>query len=174
MRQRRRLGRVDRHRCASDRGGLPRDEAPGRQPKRPADSEDAGGGDGLAAAQAVVDANLVPPTDIGPTIPLDSVPEEKTVAWLECSLPSCAAIGVGFTEAAEALGWNLEVISWSTDAAAAFQQALDQGVDYVAITGTQPALIQDQLDQANAAGIPTMSCFDAAEPSAGRLRDAVR
>ena len=77
----------------------------------------------------------------------------------------CAAIGVGFDQAAELLGWNLEVISWSDDAAAAFQQALDQGVDYVAITGTSPALIQDQLDAANAAGIPTMSCFDAAEPS---------
>ena len=128
-------------------------------------TNEAAGGDGLAAAQAVVDANLVPPTEIGPTIPLDSVPEQKTVAWLECSLPSCAAIGVGFTQAAELLGWNLEVISWSTDAAAAFQQALDQGVDYVAITGTSPALIQDQLDQANAAGIPTMSCFDASEPS---------
>ncbi|MGB3734342.1 MAG: substrate-binding domain-containing protein [Ilumatobacter sp.] len=126
---------------------------------------EAGGGDGLAAAQAVVEANLVPPTAIGPTIPLDSIPEEKTVAWLECSLPSCAAIGIGFEKATAALGWNLEVISWSTDAAAAFQQAIDQGVDYVAITGTQPALIQDQLDQANAAGILTMSCFDAAEPS---------
>ncbi len=127
--------------------------------------DEGGGGDGLAAAQAVVDANLVPPTDIGPTIPLDSVPEQKTVAWLECSLPSCAAIGVGFAQAAELLGWNLEVISWSTDAAAAFQQALDQGVDYVAITGTQPELIQDQLTQANEAGIPTMSCFDTAEPA---------
>jgi ABC-type sugar transport system substrate-binding protein len=131
----------------------------------PAETDAPAGADGLAAAQAVVDANLVPPADIGPTIPLDSVPEQKTVAWLECSLPSCAAIGVGFTAAAESLGWNLEVISWSTDAAAAFQQALDQGVDYVAITGTQPALIQDQLDQANAAGIPTMSCFDTAAPA---------
>lgn len=128
-------------------------------------AETSPGGDGLALAQADVDANLVPPTDIGPTIPLDSIPEQKTVAWLECSLPSCAAIGVGFDNAAAALGWNLEVISWSTDAAAAFQQAIDQGVDYVAITGTPPALIQDQLDQANAAGILTMSCFDATEPS---------
>lgn len=122
------------------------------------------GGDGLAAAQAVVDANLTPPTDIGPTIPLESVPEKKTVAWLECSLPSCAAIGIGFEDAVAALGWDLEVISWSTDAAAAFQQAIDQGVDYVAITGTPPALIQDQLDAAAAAGIPAFSCFDSAVP----------
>jgi ABC-type sugar transport system substrate-binding protein len=135
----------------------------------PADSaapaDDAAGDEGLVAAQAVVDANLVIPTEIGPTIALDSIPEEKTVAWLECSLPSCIAIGIGFTDAAAALGWNLEVISFATDAAPAFQQAIDQGVDYVAITGTAPALIQDQLDQATAAGIVTMSCFDASEPS---------
>ncbi len=129
--------------------------------------EEAGDGAGLAAAQAIVDANLVIPNEIGPTIALDSIPEEKTVAWLECSLPSCIAIGIGFADAAEALGWNLEVISFATDAAPAFQQALDQGVDYVAITGTAPALIQDQLDQAAASGIPVMSCFDASEPGEG-------
>jgi hypothetical protein len=56
---------------------------------------------------------------VGPTIPLESAAPEKTVAWLECSLPSCAAIGVGFEKATAALGWNLEVVSWSTDAAAA-------------------------------------------------------
>jgi ribose transport system substrate-binding protein len=119
---------------------------------------------GLAAAQAVVDANLTPPTKIGPTIPLESVPPKKTVAWLECSLPSCIAIGKGFADAVATLGWDLEVISWSTDAAAAFQQAIDLGVDYVALTGTAPALIQDQLDAAAAAGIGFFSCFDTAEP----------
>ncbi len=119
---------------------------------------------GLAAAQLVVDANTTAPTAIGPTIPLDSVPEAKTVAWLECSLPSCAAIGVGFENAAAALGWTLEVISWETDAAAAFQQAIDLGVDYVAITGTAPALIQDQIDAAAEAGIGFFSCFDTALP----------
>lgn len=132
-----------------------------------AEAEAPAGGEGLAAAQAVVDANLVPPADIGPTIALTAAPEEKTVAWLECSLPSCIAIGQGFAQATELLGWNLEVISFATDAAPAFQQALDQGVDYVAITGTAPALIQDQLDQAAAAGIPVMSCFDANEPAEG-------
>ncbi len=119
---------------------------------------------GIARAQEVVDANTTEPTKIGPTIPLDSVPEPKTVAWLECSLPSCAAIGVGFKNATEALGWNLEVVSWTTDAAAAFQQAIDLGVDYVAVTGTAPELIQDQIDAAAAAGIGFFSCFDTADP----------
>lgn len=107
--------------------------------------------------------NYEPPTEIGPNVPLDSVPEVKTVAWLECSLPSCQAITPGFEDATAALGWNLEVISWSTDAAAAFQQALDQDVDYVALTGTAEALIQDQLDQAAEQGVAFFSCYDTSE-----------
>ena len=119
---------------------------------------------GLARAQVVVDANKTAPDQIGPTIPLDSVPEAKTVAWLECSLPSCAAIGVGFKNATDALGWTLEVITYDTDAAAAFQQAIDLGVDYVATTGTSQAVLQDQIDAAAAAGIGYFSCFDTSEP----------
>ncbi|MFK8022963.1 MAG: sugar ABC transporter substrate-binding protein [Ilumatobacter sp.] len=128
-------------------------------------AEDEGaGGEGLARAEEIVAANLEIPTAIGPTIPLDGTPDTKTVAWLECSLPSCIAIGVGFQEAMETIGWNLEVISWSTDAAAAFQQAIDLGVDYVALTGTAPALVQDQIDAAAEAGIAFFSCFDTADP----------
>lgn len=119
---------------------------------------------GIAAAQLVVDANKAAPEKIGPTIPLDSVPEAKTVAWLQCSLPSCAAIGVGFTNATEALGWKLEVITYEADPVAAFQQAIDLGVDYVATTGTSQAVIQDQIDAAAAAGIGYFSCFDTSEP----------
>ena len=64
----------------------------------------------LAAAQAIVDANSEPATDIGPTIALTGVPETKTVAWLECEQPSCAAITPGFEDATAALGWDLIVI----------------------------------------------------------------
>ena len=119
---------------------------------------------GLARAQAVVDALASPPSEIGPTIPLDSVPEEKTVAWLECSLPSCPPIGLGIKDATDALGWKLEVITYSTDVAAAFQQAIDLGVDYVATSGTSQAVIQDQIDAAAAAGIAYFSCYDTSPP----------
>jgi ribose transport system substrate-binding protein len=136
--------------------------------KAPAVETTVGGEDpaaaGLAAAQVVVDANKVAPEKIGPTIPLDSVPEAKTVAWLQCSLPSCAAIGVGFKNATEALGWKLEVITYEADPVAAFQQAIDLGVDYVATSGTSQAVIQDQIDAAAAAGIGYFSCFDTSEP----------
>jgi ABC-type sugar transport system substrate-binding protein len=119
---------------------------------------------GLARAEEAIADLAEAPTNIGPTIPLESKPEVKTVAWLQCSLPSCAAIGVGFKNATEALGWNLEVVSYDTDAVPAFQQAIDLGVDYVATTGTNQAVIQDQIDAAAAAGIGYFSCFDTSEP----------
>ena len=119
---------------------------------------------GLARAKVVVDANTKAPDKIGPTIKLKSVPPKKTVAWLQCSLPSCAAIGVGFKNATDALGWKLDVISYDTDAAAAFQQAIDSKVDYVASSGTSQAVLQAQIDAAKAAGIAYFSCFDTSEP----------
>ncbi len=143
--------------------------APASDTTAPASDTTAGGAEdpaaaGLAAAQLVVDANKTAPEKIGPTIPLESVPEAKTVAWLQCSLPSCAAIGVGFTNATDALGWKLEVITYEADPVAAFQQAIDLGVDYVATTGTSQAVIQDQIDAAKAAGIGYFSCYDTSEP----------
>lgn len=144
-------------------------KAPASDTTAPASDTTAGGAEdpaaaGLAAAQVVVDANKTAPEKIGPTIPLESVPEAKTVAWLQCSLPSCAAIGVGFTNATDALGWKLEVITYEADPVAAFQQAIDLGVDYVATTGTSQAVIQDQIDAAKAAGIGYFSCYDTSEP----------
>lgn len=129
------------------------------------DGGDAAAADGVARAQAIVDANSAPQTEITATIPLDSQPEAKTVAWLECELPSCAAITPGFEAATDLLGWNLEVIGvGSLDPAAGFQQAIDLGVDYIAITGTPAAAIQDQIDTAAEAGIAFMSCFETTDP----------
>jgi ABC-type sugar transport system substrate-binding protein len=104
------------------------------------------------------------PTEIGPTVPLESQPEPKTVAWLECELTGCLDITPGFEAATAALGWDLEVIGvQSFDPAPGFQQAIDLGVDYIALTGTPAALIQDQIDAAAAAGIAFFSCYSTDE-----------
>ncbi len=130
-----------------------------------ADGDEPAGGDGVAAAQAIVDANAVAPTQIPHTVPLDSVPEPRTVAWMQCELPSCTAITPGLQDAADLLGWTLEVVPvQSFDPGAGFQTAIDLGVDYIAITGTPLATIADQIDAAAAAGIGVFSCFDTTEP----------
>jgi ribose transport system substrate-binding protein len=130
------------------------------------------GGDGVAAAQAIVDANSEPATDIGPTIPLDGVPEAKTVAWLECEQPSCVAITPGFEDATAALGWDLIVIPASSGAQGpAIQQALDQGADFIAHTGSPLATAEEQIAAAQEAGVGYYSCYstDIPDPEVNNL-----
>ena len=121
---------------------------------------------GLAAAQANVDAHLEADGAIGVTIPLTGVPEKKTIAWMECDVPTCAAyITPGIKAATEALGWDLEIIPMkSTEPGPAFQTAIDMGVDYIASTGLATAQYQAQIDAANEAGIKILSCFGTDDP----------
>ena len=58
----------------------------------------------------------------------------------------------------------------STDPGPAFQQAIDEGVDYIASTGLAVAQYQAQLDAANEAGIGVLSCFGTDDPSAGFIQ----
>ena len=120
---------------------------------------------GLARAQEIADAANVPPTEIGPTIPLTSAPEARTVGWLECELPACQEITPGFEAATAALGWELQVITVeSFNPGPGMQQAIDAGVDYIAITGSPRAIYEEQLANARAAGIPVMECYATDEP----------
>ena len=52
----------------------------------------------------------------------------------------------------------------STDPGPAFQQAIDEGVDFIASTGLSIAQFQPQLDAAKAAGIPVFSCYGTDDP----------
>ena len=121
---------------------------------------------GVQAAADIISSLAAPPAKIGPTIPLTGKPEKKTVAWLQCELPSCLAITPGFEAATKALGWDLQTISvGSFTPQEAFQQAIDAKVDFVAITGTPAATIQAQIDAAKAAGIGFGSCYSTDRPS---------
>src|SRR3954469_3512521 len=122
---------------------------------------------GMAAAQANGDKYSAPDGTIGVTIALTGKPEKKTIAWMECDVPTCAAyLTPGFKAATAALGWDLKIIPMkSTDPGPAIQQAIDQKVDYIASTGLATAQYQAQLDAAHAAGIPVLSCFGTDDPS---------
>jgi ribose transport system substrate-binding protein len=126
----------------------------------------AGGDAGLAAAQASVDAALKFDGSIGVTTPLTGKPEKKTIAWMECDVPTCAAYETpGFKDATAALGWDLKIIPMkSTDPGPAIQQAIDAKVDFIASSGLAIAQYQPQLDAAKAAGIPVLSCYGTDDP----------
>ncbi len=122
--------------------------------------------EGLARAQAAVDALSSAPEDITVTEPLSSTPPEgKTVAWLACEV-TCAAFNPAFEAATAALGWNLEIINISSfDANSSILQALDLGADFISITGTPPATFADELALAVDQGVGMYSCFDTTLPS---------
>ena len=127
----------------------------------------AGGDAGMAAAEAQVKKFSTYDGKIGVSIPLTKKPDKKTIAWLECDVPTCAAyITPGFKNATTALGWDLKIIPMkSTDPGPAVQQAIDAKVDYIASTGLATAQYQPQLDAAKAAGIPVLSCYGTDIPS---------
>ncbi len=130
-----------------------------------------GGDSGLADAKANVEKYSKADGTIGVTIPLTGKPEKKTIAWMECDVPTCAAYETpGFKNATAALGWDLKIIPMkSTDPGPAIQQAIDAKVDFIASSGLAVAQYQPQLDAAKAAGIPVLSCYgtDDPDPSTG-------
>jgi len=121
--------------------------------------------EGLARAQAIVDGVAAPPADIAVTEPLlETPPEGLTVAWLACEV-TCAAFNPGFEEATAALGWNLEIINVASFGNnAAVLQALDLGADFIAITGTPPALLAEEIATAQEAGVGFYYCYDTTVP----------
>ncbi len=107
-----------------------------------------------------------PQSGIGVSTPLKEVPPSgKTIGALVCELPACEGYVKPYKEAAEKLGWNVETFIYkSGEPGPAMQQAINQKVDYIAITGQPPALFEAQLKAANAAGIPVISGDDVTPP----------
>jgi ribose transport system substrate-binding protein len=106
-----------------------------------------------------------PPSEMTVTEPLPAPPEPKTVAFVNCPVPACQVNEPHLQEALDALGWELTVITY--DAAApgsAFQQAIDAGVDYIATSGLPLAAIEEQVAEAQAAGIPIFEVYSTDTP----------
>ena len=120
---------------------------------------------GIARAQQVVDRHSMAPNQITVTEPVSSAPESgKTVAWIACEI-TCATFNPAFQDATDALDWDLEIISVATVGNnTAILQALDIGADFIAITGTPPATIAEEITIAQERGVGIFMCFDTTIP----------
>jgi ABC-type sugar transport system substrate-binding protein len=127
----------------------------------------AAGGDGVAKAKAAIVDFVKEPSGIGVSKPLSKKAPKKKMAWLECDVPTCSKyITPGFKGATEALGWELVIIPVkSADPSAGFQQALDAGADYIAITGSPYATFKAGAEAAKAKGVPVLECYNTDVPS---------
>ena len=87
------------------------------------------------------------------------------VAFLTCSDPSCALLNPGFTDAAEALGWNPTVITYnSAQPGQALQQAINAGYKYIATTSITLNTITPQISEAKAKGIAIFGAYTGDKP----------
>jgi ribose transport system substrate-binding protein len=121
---------------------------------------------GTSSGDAEIEAITSPPNEMTVTEPLPETPEPKTVAWVNCEVPACQVNNEFFTAAAEALGWKVELITYTFAApGAAFQQAIDSGVDYIATSGVALAQIEEQVALAEAQGIPIFECYSTDVPA---------
>ena len=123
--------------------------------------EAAGSGEGASDIEVVTS----PPEEMTVTEPLPSAPDPKSVAFVNCPVPSCQDNEPYLRDALDALGWDLTITTY--DAAApgsAFQQAIDSGVDYIATSGVPLSAIEEQMANAEAAGIPVFEVYSTDEP----------
>jgi ABC-type sugar transport system substrate-binding protein len=142
-------------------------------PNASAASAGGSGGSSGSSSQSNPTAKLAPTppttpvTDFPITTPLKTKPPHKSIAWLACELPTCQGqLSVGYKTAAAALGWSFRQINYKTsDPAPAVQQALDDNVNYIAITGIPPVAFQQQAKEAAQRHIPIISCFDTTQPA---------
>ena len=129
--------------------------------------DDSSAGDTSSGGQtADLQVVTTPPEEMTVTEPLPSAPEAKSVAFVNCPVPSCQDNEQYLQDALDELGWELTITTYDSAApGSAFQQAIDSGVDYIATSGLPMAAIEEQVGQAKAAGIPIFEVYASDEPA---------
>jgi ABC-type sugar transport system substrate-binding protein len=136
---------------------------PGSEAPAPADPAAA-----AAAAGDRVAPYLEPATSIGIDAPVEGeIPTDVSVYWLEGNIQSILPITTGFEGATEALGWDLNTLSYDPSdpqsPGAAMQQAVDGGADYIAVSGQTTDILGTALESAMSAGIPVIDMYSTDE-----------
>jgi len=121
---------------------------------------------GIAAAKQLVNQYENPATSIGITSPLTGAPpKNKVVAWLAGNLSDISTITTGFKQATSALGWKLLVIPYDitnlTSISAAMTQAVEQGANYIAISGEPTTTWGTAYAMVKSKKIPVFESFTA-------------
>lgn len=113
-----------------------------------------------AQAEEAVKPYTTRPTSIGVTEPIQgTIPTGKTIAFMRCSLSSCAEISEMYHEAAAVLGWTVEDVNIGgtpETVKAGYQQAVKLKPDAVIGTGYSTEIYGEELDELNRLGIPVI------------------
>jgi ribose transport system substrate-binding protein len=124
------------------------------------DSTEDGGGGGIAEAQEIVEAALQRPTEIEVSEPIgEPIPEDVTVAWIQCSIPACTQLGEALQEGTDALGWQLDIIDGGItpeSIKAAWAEAVRTEPDAVVASGFPRVVFEEELQALAELEIPVV------------------
>lgn len=127
-----------------------------------AEGEAAGSAEGVSGIEVVT----TPPEEMTVTEPLPAAPEPKSVAFVNCPVPSCQDNEPYLQDALDALGWELDITTYDlASPGSAFQQAIDSGADYIVTSGLPLSAFEEQMANAEAAGIPVFEVYSTDEPA---------
>jgi ribose transport system substrate-binding protein len=142
------------------------------------DESESGGGASTAAVSGSAGAKIPPapstepPTRIQVSQPLAKAPPQgKTVAFLQCELPTCKLYADAAKSASAALGWKQKTITFKlANADGALRQTVGLKPDYIVMTGgTGSAQLATGMKAAHEAEIPvaTYGAAEASDPEKG-------
>ncbi len=102
------------------------------------------------------------PTELPDTSPIaGDVPAGKVIDYMQCGVPSCAKLGEYLKEAAEAVGWKVNIVNLGLtpeEVKAGFDKAVRDDPDAVITTGGfDRAIYSQELAKLNAAEIPVIA-----------------
>ena len=117
---------------------------------------------GLAEATRLVAEWTKFPTSVGYNKPVGKViPTGKKLAFMNCGLPACIALGKAADDAAKVLGWTVQQVNFQPTpeaVSAAWAQVARTKPDGVIATGFPRVLFEESLQKLKAANIPVAEC----------------
>lgn len=123
--------------------------------------------DVAVAASKALDEKIAAASQLDIQALAKSAPSGKFISMVTCPLPSCQGIEQGVKEAADAIGWTVNVVDGGltpdTFTSAMTTVAKDPGVGVLAPGILPNSAIQDQLDTLKAKGVPFVA-FSSASP----------
>src|SRR6185437_22578 len=111
------------------------------------------------------------PTAVGISTPVGkAVPKGKTIAFIQCSIPSCVHLGNYLVTAGKMLGWTVKRINGGLSPETiknAYDQAISDNVDAVIGSGFPKTIFAPELAQLKAKNIPVIELSVGTSPGTG-------
>lgn len=127
-----------------------------------------------AQAQKLVAQDSAVPTQIPENRPINKpIPKNKTIAWLDCGVPTCLAYATYIKQATDALGWHLNVFHGGATPQAidnAMTQLVASKPDGVIAISTPRSLLDPYFKQLQARNVPVVMCCILDKPGGALIK----